>query len=65
MVLFPKKETKCSQCVWSHYVPVEAVLACGYVCDLNPFRGVAMGLNGKHSKRKERIEEQKEMRKVM
>ena len=63
MTLFPKKETKCRECVWSHYIKGKSVLACGYVCNLNPFRKIGMGLNGKHSKRKERIEEQREMRK--
>ena len=65
MTLFPKKETKCSACAWSYYLQHESNLACGYVCHLNPFRKVAMGLNGKHLKRKERIEEQKEMKKIM
>ena len=62
MVLFPKKETKCRECAWSYYIQGESVLESGYVCNLNPFRKIGMGLNGKHSERKEHIEEQKEMR---
>lgn len=59
MALFPKKETKCSECLWSHYVEHESALGCGYVCHLNPFYKVVMGLNGKHLERKKHIEEQK------
>lgn len=63
MVIIPKEDTKCSKCAWSTYLYADSVLASGHICRLNPFKPLAMGLNGKHADRKEYVEMEKEERK--
>lgn len=60
MVIIPKEDTKCRECMWSTFLNAECVLASGYICKLNPFKNVAMGLDGIHYKRKMHIEDEKE-----
>lgn len=59
MVIVPKKESKCRECIWATYNDDESVLASGYFCILNPFRAIAMGLEGTHADRKRHIEGEK------
>ena len=63
MVIVPKKESKCRECIWATYHDDESVLASGHSCRLNPFRTIAMGLGGTHADRKRHIEDGKEERK--
>ena len=53
-----QKDKRCSECYFSKYLNNEAVLACGFICKLNPFKPVVMGLTGKHSHRKQNKKEQ-------
>lgn len=39
------------------FIRTESVLASGYLCKLNPFKNVAMGIEGIHGERKMHIEE--------
>lgn len=59
MVIIPKEETKCSECIWATFMSAECILASGYICKLNPFKSIAMGLEGKHIERKRNIEDEK------
>ena len=54
MVLIPKDNTKCSECVWSSTLRGDSVVESGYICQLNIFKGVTMGIDGIHSDRKEK-----------
>ena len=56
--MFQKKELFCKECIWAEYHHAEAILSRGYICKLNPFKPVIMGLAGKHSMRKQNKEEQ-------
>lgn len=60
MVIIPKKDTKCRECIWSTFIRAESVLASGYVCKLNPFKKVPMGLDGIHYKKEMHIEDEEE-----
>ena len=53
-----QKDKNCSKCIFSKYISGKPILACGYICKLNPFKPVVMGLLGKHSDRKENKKEQ-------
>ena len=63
MVIIPKEDTKCGDCIWATFLNAECVLARGYICKLNPFKSIAMGLGGVHSERKRHIEDEMEERK--
>lgn len=63
MIIIPNKTTKCSNCIWATYFEADCVLASGYLCKKNPFKPIAMGLNGTHADRKRHIEDEKEDRK--
>lgn len=53
-----KKERYCTSCVWSEYVFGKSPLSCGFICRINPFRPVIMGVLGKCSERKQNKKEQ-------
>lgn len=61
MILIPKKDTKCEKCLWAGYLNADCILGSGYICRLNPFLSVAMGIEGKHSERKRNIDAQKDL----
>ena len=56
--MFLKKERYCSKCGFAEYINGTSILASGYICKLNPFRPVVMGLIGKCSERKRNKKEQ-------
>ncbi len=53
-----KEKRKCRNCIFATYVRADRIIACGYICKLNPFKPVIMGLWGDCSKRKELRAEQ-------
>lgn len=53
-----KEKRKCKNCIFSTYVRSDCIAACGYICKLNPFKPIIMGLLGDCEKRKELKEEQ-------
>lgn len=57
MIIIHKKDTRCRECIWATFIRTESVLASGYLCKLNPFKNVAMGIEGIHGERKMHIEE--------
>lgn len=63
MIIIPKEHTKCRQCIWATYLSADSILESGYLCKINPFRTVVMGLEGAHCDRKRHIEDEKEERK--
>ena len=63
MIIIPKENTECQNCVWSTFQKGDSVLASGNICRLNPFKPIGMGLFGKHADRKAKILEEKETKK--
>lgn len=53
-----KEKRKCKNCIFSTYVRADQIIACGYICKLNPFKPVVMGLLGNCEMRKEAKAEQ-------
>ena len=53
-----QKDKSCSDCFFSKYHNSEAVLTSGFICKLNPFKPIVMGLLGEHSQRKQNKKEQ-------
>lgn len=53
-----KKSLKCKECIFSEYHRSDIIAGCGFICKLNPFKPVAMGLLGQHFQRKENKIEQ-------
>ena len=51
-----KKEKPCSKCVFARWSGTDngskSIMECGYVCRLNPFKPIGMGINGTHEFRK-------------
>ena len=56
--MFQKKERYCCNCGFSRYVKGQSIMACGYICKINPFRPVVMGIMGECSERKRNKMEQ-------
>ena len=56
--MFQRKERHCCNCGFSKYVKGPSALASGYICKLNPYRPVVMGLIGECSQRKRNKMEQ-------
>lgn len=54
-----KNDKRCSQCICGIYLKGDCLLTSGVICKLNPLNPVPMGLNGKHSDRKEHIQRNK------
>ena len=52
-----KKDKQCKDCFWAEVYDTKneerSLLECGYICHINPFKPVAMGLTGNHARRKE------------
>lgn len=46
-------ERKCRNCHYGRFIKNESILGCGFECKLNPLQPVALGLEAKHSDRKE------------
>ena len=57
-IMSRKEKRKCKNCIFATYHRGECIAACGYICHLNPFRPVALGLLGDCEKRKELKAEQ-------
>jgi len=53
-----KEKRKCKNCIFSTYVRSDRIIACGYICKLNPFKPVVMGLLGNCEMRKQSKAEQ-------
>ena len=47
-----KEKRKCKNCIFAEYVRADRIIACGYICHLNPFKSVTMGLLGNCEMRK-------------
>lgn len=62
MISLINKDKQCRDCFFARFIGTNngkrPLIACGYICYLNPFKPIAMGLRGKHSERQEIIEEQ-------
>jgi len=56
--MFQRKEKQCKHCIFAKYYRADFIGGCGYICHLNPFKPVAMGLLGSCSKRKRCKDEQ-------
>ena len=56
--MFNKKEKMCRNCIFAKYYMADFIGGCGYICHINPFKPVAMGLLGSCSKRKQCKQEQ-------
>lgn len=51
MKMIPKRNTRCSECIWSKFSKGDSLMASGYICRLNPLRPIGMGYLGRHSNR--------------
>ena len=60
MKIIPKDDTRCRECIWAKYKSAKCILSSGYICKLNPFQSIPMGLGGKHVDRKMNMEIEKE-----